>query len=515
MTESNNKRIAKNTVLLYGRMLIVMGIAFFISRELLSVLGEVDYGLANVVAGVVSMFSFLSGMMTTAVSRYFTFEIGRKNFIGLKHTFNLTQMIYIGLFLITLFLSETVGLWFFYNKIIIPEARLNAAFWFFQFSVVTFLIQIMIIPYHSLVISHENMKVFTFTSSFDAVAKLIIVYTMHINAFDSLIYYGAMLALVSIMNLFLYIAICYRLYPESHFQYFWDKALFKELVYFSGWNLFGAASGMFSIVFINILLNNYFGAAVNAARGIATQVSSAVSGFMQNFLTAARPQITKYWSADEKQAMYVLVYRSAKFGFFLMLFMSLPVLFETEYLLSIWLKKVPDYTAVFTQLVIIGVLIDTISYPLMAAAQATGKIAKYQAIVGTMLWMNLPISWFLLHKGYPPQSTGWTAIAIGLICLFLRLILVKRITGLPVKTFFRSVILPTLTVSGIAIILPVYIYYNSAIGLKRAIMQCFACLISVSVAIFTAGLNGVERKKIVSILSKLLMPIRRNNEFNS
>ena len=500
MAESNNKRIAKNTILLYIRLLVVMGLAFFTSRELLAVLGEVDYGLSNVIAGVVAMFSFLSNMMTSAASRYFTFEIGRKNYEALKKVFNLTQLIYYILFFVILILSETIGLWFFNNKIVIPEARFNASFWFLQFSAVTFLIGILIIPYNSLIIAHENMKVFSIIGIFDALSKLIIIYIIQFSKFDQLAYYGAMLAVVALCSLLANYVVCKKEYPESKFRFYWDKNLFVEILSFSGWNLFGAISGLFTNVFVNVLLNNYFGAAVNAARGMATQVSSAVSGFMQNFLTAAKPQIIKYWSSGDKQAMYMLIARTAKFGFFLMLFMALPVLFETEALLGIWLKKVPDYTAIFTRLVVIGVLIDTLSYPLMTAAQATGKVALYQSVVGSMLWMNLPISWLFLKAGYPPQSTSWVAISISIVCLFLRLVLVRRVTGLPIRLFFKSVILPTSFVTVLSLLLPFYVLREMVSGYFRILIQSAACIFSIGSSIMLLGLSSTERNKIIGAI---------------
>ncbi|MGI6445948.1 MAG: polysaccharide biosynthesis protein [Candidatus Ozemobacteraceae bacterium] len=500
MAESNNKRIAKNTALLYIRLLMVMVLSFFTSRELLAVLGEVDYGLANVIAGVVSMFSFLSGMMTSAASRYFAFEIGIKKFDVLKKVFNLTRLIYCVLFFIILILSETVGLWFFYNKIVIPEVRLNAAFWFFQFSVATFLIHLLVIPYNSLVIAHENITVFSVISVFEAMAKLGVIYAIGLSKFDSLSTYGGLLTIVSAISFFAYFAVCKKHYPESHFEFYFEKKLFYEIVMFSGWNLFGAISGLFTNVFVNVILNNYFGAAINAARGVATQVSAAVSGFMQNFLTAARPQIMKYWSTGDKQAMYLLVSRSSKFGFFLMLFLALPVLFEAEALLEIWLKKVPEYTAIFTRLIIIGVLIDTFSYPLMTAAQATGRVALYQSVVGSMLWMNLPISWSLLKNGYPPESTAWTAIFVSLACLLARIILVKRITDLPITIFIRSVIIPAALVLLLSLLLPFYVYSSLTVGYFRIFIQSLACLFSISCAILLVGLSSAERNKFVGIL---------------
>ncbi len=502
MSESNNKRIAKNTIMLYFRLLICMGIAFFSSRELLLTLGEIDYGLVNVISGIVTMFSFLSGMLTTAVSRYLTYDLGRGDFSSLKKTFNLTQFIYFCLCFIIFILSETVGLWFFKYKIIIPEARLDASFWFFQSSILSFLLQILIIPYDSLIIAHENMKAYASISVVQAFFKLIIIYVLHLKYYDSLAFYGALLTFVYFITLVTYIVICKRKYSESVFEFYWNKNLFKELLAFSGWNLFGAISTLFSNVLVNVLLNNYFGPAVNAARAVAVQVSSAVSGFMSNFLVAARPQITKYWSIGNKKEMYGLIFRTAKFGYFLMLIMALPVLFETNFLFGIWLKQIPNYAIDFSRLIIIAVLVDTLSNPLMTAAQASGKVALYQSVLGTMLWLNFPLSWLFLYYGFPPHSSMWVSIGINLICLFLRLLLVKRVTQLPILEFFNNVIVKVISVTLFALIIPYIFGLYSSPSFFNSLIQCFLCVLSVIVSITLFGFSFEEHKKIVKELKR-------------
>lgn len=504
MSESNNKRIAKNTIMLYVRLLIVMAITFFSSRELLSALGEIDYGLVNVISGIVTMFSFLSGMLTSAVSRYLTYDIGRNDIESLKKTFNITQIIYIGLCIILFILSETVGLWFFKSKIIIPDTRLNASFWFYQYSIISFLLQILIIPYNSLVIAHENMKAYAYISITQAILKLLIIYMLHFKYFDSLTSYGALLAFIYVITLIAYVLICKKKYPESCFNYYWNKSLFKELLVFSGWNLFGAISGLFSNVLVNVLLNNFYGSAVNAAKSVATQVASAVSGFMNNFLVAARPQITKYWSTGNKLEMYELVYRIAKFGYYLMLIMAMPVLFETNFLFGIWLKQIPNYAIVFSRLIIISILIDTLSNPLMTAAQATGKIALYQLVVGTVNWSNLPFSWLCLSYGFPPQSTMWVAIGINLICLFLRLILVSRVTQMPVLKFIYKVVIRVSIVTIAAMILPLFFKRYAINGSLYSLIQCVLCVFSSLISIALLGLDFDERNKIFGLIKNRL-----------
>ena len=499
MIESNNKRLVKNTIMLYFRLLFCMGLAFFSSRELLSVLGVIDYGLVNVISGIVTMFSFLSGMLTYSISRYLTYDLGKGDFNSLKKTFNLTQIIYIGLCLILFIFSETIGLWFFKYKIVIPDSRIDASFLFYQYSIISFLLQILIIPYDSLIIAHENMKTYSAISIIQSFLKLIIIYALRLKYFDSLAFYGALLAFVYFITFLEYIFICKKNYSESVFEFYWNAKLFKELLSFSCWTLFGAISPLFSNVLVNILLNNFFGPAVNAARAIAIQVSSAVSSFMSNFLVATRPQITKYWATNSKQDMYILIYRTAKFGYYLMLLISLPVLFETNFLFSIWLKEIPDYTLIFSRLIIIAILIDTLSNPLMVAAQASGKVALYQSVIGITIWLNFPLSWLLLYYGFPPHSTTWVSIIINLFCLLLRLFLVKRVTELPVLEFLNKVVAKVICVTLFALIIPFIFRYYSSQTYISSIAQCFLCIMSVIFSIALFGLSLEERNKFINI----------------
>lgn len=457
-TAENNRRIAKNTLVLYVRMAFTMCIGVFSTRVLLGALGVEDYGLVNVLSGIVSMFGFLSGTMSTACSRFFNFELGRGDFVRLKQTFNLTQLIYVALVLVLLILSETVGLWFFENKIVIPPERADAAFWFFQFSVFTFLLSTLSIPYSSLLVSHENMKAFAWIAIFESSARLGIIYLLSLSSFDKLAFYGALMALVGVMHFSLNFLVCRRNYAESRTGFFWEKKRFVELVAFGGWNLWGAMSGLFTNVFVNVLLNNYFGSAVNAARAVAQQVSGAITSFTQNFLTATNPQIIKYYAAGEIDQSHRLTMRASRMGFFLLFFIALPAWLLMPFVLELWLGTVPAHTLWFTRLILIQVLIDAFSYPLMTQAQASGKVALYQSVVGGTLWLTLPLAWIALRFfAAPPEAVACVSVGISCVCLWLRLILIRRCAKLSIRAFVKNTLVPACLAAGVAAIVPAFI----------------------------------------------------------
>ena len=499
---ANNKRIAKNTIMLYCRMAVTMGISIFSTRVLLQALGVSDYGLVNVIGGAVTMFGFISGTMNTATSRYITFELGKNNFTRLKQVFNLSQLIFIGLIFILFLLSETVGLWFFQTHLVLPPERTDAAFWFFQFAVASFLLGIANTPYAALVIAHENMKAFEWVSIFEAFARLGIIYVLYLSSFDHLIFYGALLTLVSLVHFAIYFTICRVSYRESRFAYYFEKSLFKSLLSFGGWNLWGAISGLFTNVFVNVLLNNYFGSIANAARGIASQVASAATSFTANFLTAVNPQITKYYAADKREQSYLLTMRASRFGFFLMYFIALPAWILCPFILNLWLESVPAHTVWFVRLILLQLLIDSLSYPLMTIAQASGRIALYQSIVGGMLWLNLPFTWLAFYFGAPPESFGFVAISISIVCLFLRLVLVRRCSGLPFWRFVYRVLVPVTLVAVVAAIVPAilnfFLFENP--GVLQFFVIGFACVFSSVPAILFLGVFKEERVSIFNLL---------------
>jgi O-antigen/teichoic acid export membrane protein len=498
----NNKRIAKNTLLLYFRMLLTMFVTLYTVRVVLNVLGVNDYGLYNVVGGIVVMFSFLSNTMATASERFFAYEIGKNNLVQLKKTFSLTVLIYGIIAFVILLLAETIGLWFLNYKMIIPAGREYAANWVYQFSIFSFLLTIMTIPYNAAIIAHENMKVYAYISIVEVTLKLIIVYVLTVVLFDKLILYSILIFLISCIVTFLYRTICKRKYEECLFQFYWDKDLFKILISYSGWNLFGATASVLNNQGINILLNLFFGPVINTARAISYQIGSTLNQFVLNFLTAVNPQITKYYACGEREKMMSLVFQSCKLSFFLLFLISMPVLLETHFILALWLKNVPDYVVNFTMLLIVASLIDSLSYPLMTAAQATGKIKKYQALVGGVLMLNLPISYCFLKFGFEPQITLYIAILISITCLFLRLYMLQGMVGLSIKSYLGGVLFRVLIVTIIAFIVPSAIFFLLDENLLRFVLVVISSLICAIASIFMFGLSSNERVYIINVFMK-------------
>lgn len=500
----NNKRIAKNTLLLYFRMMLTMLVSLYTVRVVLNTLGVVDYGIFNVVGGIVVMFSFLGNSMAAASQRYFAFEIGRNNLSQLKKTFSITMTIYAMIAVIILILAETAGLWFLNTQMTIPLERMNAANWVYQFSVLSFIMTLFTIPYNASIIAHERMNVYAFVSIIEVILRLIIIYLLVLFSFDKLKLYAVLTLGVIIIVTCIYCTYCKRKFAECRFSFYWDKSLFKELVNYSGWNLFGALAGVFNDQGINILLNIFFGPVVNAARGIAYQVNGAINQFVQNFMTATRPQIIKYYSSGEKEQMLKLVFQSSKFSFLLLFILSMPVLLETHFIFTIWLKDVPDYVVLFTRLIIITALIDSLSYPLMTASQATGKIKRYQATVGGAMLISLPVSYIFLKFNYPPQIVMYVAIINSLICLLLRLNMLKSMVDLPVMEFFKTIIIPLFTITCVAFVIPFLILNQMHEGILRFLLIGIIGLFVSIISIYFLGLSNNERNYIIQTIRKFI-----------
>lgn len=500
---ANNRRIAKNTLMLYVRMAFTMGLGIFTTRVLLEALGETDYGLVNVIGGVVTMFAFLSGTMSAACSRFFNFELGRRDYARLAQTFSLTRLIYVALTVLLLILAETVGLWFLENKVVVPAERADAAFWFFQFSVGTFLLSTLSVPYSALIISRENMKAFAWISVFEAAARLGIVYLISLSGFDKLAFYGALLMFVGVAHFSLNLLVCRRNYPESRAGFFWDRRRFAELVAFGGWNLWGAMAGLFTNVFVNVLLNNYFGPAVNAARAVAQQVSGAITGFTQNFLTATRPQVVQYYAAGDLAQSHLLTMRASRMGFFLLFFFALPAWLLMPFVLGLWLETVPAHTVAFARLILIQLLVDSFSFPLMTQAQASGKIALYQSVVGGTLWLTLPLVWIALRVfSAPPEAAPCVGIGISCVCLCLRLILVRRCSRMSVRAFVKNTLVPALGAAGAAALVPAWLAFVlvPAPSWTQFFVVGFASVLCSAPAFALIGFTREERAAVFNFL---------------
>ena len=495
---TNNKRIAKNTLMLYIRMLFTMGVSLFTSRVILQTLGVEDYGIYSVVGGIITMFSFINGGMISATQRYLTFEIGKGNLQQLKKVFSTSLQIHALIALIIILLGETLGLWFLYEKLVIPIDRMTAAFWVYQCSIVACVINIMSVPYNADIIAHEKMSAFAYISILEVILKLAIVYVLYITPWDKLITYAGLILSVQLIIRFVYSHYCSRHFEESHYHHQIDRPLFKEMFTFAGWSFWGNLAGVLYTQGLNMMLNVFFGPIVNAARGIAVQVQSAVTQFVHNFQVALNPQITKNYAIGYLTQMHNLMFRSARFSFFLLFFLTLPVLLETDYLLTIWLKTVPADAVIFTRWMIGISLIYTIANPCVIANQATGKVKVYQTVVGGILLMILPISWVVLKLGAPAYSVFIVHFCVESIAQFARMYMLRKLIDLPMKAYLRHIYLPVLMVVVLSFIFPYYVHSQLPDGLMRFLVVGFTCVFSVGVTAFIVGLTKDERNFILN-----------------
>lgn len=508
-TTENNKRIAKNTLLLYFRMLFLMAVSLYTSRVVLNALGVEDFGIYNVVGGVVAMFSVLSGSLSAAISRFITYELGKGNQENLNKIFSSAVTIQLGLAGIIILLAETIGIWFLNVKMNIPEVRMEAANWVFQFSILTFAINLISVPYNASIIAHEKMSAFAYISILEAVGKLTIAYLIAISPIDKLIFYAILMCVVALVVRLAYGNYCKRHFSECTYHFSWDKQLLKSMFSFAGWNFIGASSAVLRDQGGNVVINLFCGPAVNAARGIAFQVNNAVNQFVVNFMTALNPQITKSYAAGDKGYMMTLIFQGARLSFYMLLLLSLPILVNTHYILALWLKIVPEHAVLFVQLILIFALSESISQPLITAMLATGKIRNYQIIVGGLQMMNLPLSYILLRLGYFPEVVIVIAICISQCCLAARLILLRGMIGLSITKYLKNVYLNIIVVCIIAVILPlISAYYIKESFINFILISLIAVICTLS-SIYFLGCNNQEREFIHQKLGTIKSKITR------
>ena len=431
MSSVNNKRIAKNTFYLYLRMLLVMAIGLYTVRAILDILGVVDYGIYNVVGGVVTMFAFMNRTLSTSSQRYFSIELARDDKERLSKWFCLNITAFMSIGLVIAFFLETIGLWFVNTQMTIPVERLGAANVVYQLSIISFLFHIVSIPYLALVIAHEKMNVFAYVGIIEALGRLGIVFVLMTISYDHLVVYGICILLLSLGVSLSFMIYCWRHFPESNYHWYWNTSEIKELLGFSGWHFFGTFSMSCRSQGINILLNLFFNPTVNAARAIAFQINTHIMQLSSNFFTAIKPQIYKSYAKKELQALFQLMMRGTIMSAFLISLVAFPILADTPFLLGLWLKEVPEYAVVFTQLALINGLIDAADGPLVAAALATGKIRKYMLIVASIILANIPISYVALKLGCEPTVTMIISITISIVSMMVRAWLLRQMMGFP------------------------------------------------------------------------------------
>ena len=505
-TSQNNKRIAKNTLLLYIRTIFVMLVTLYTSRVILNTLGVSDFGIYNVVGGVVAMFSVISGSLSSSISRFITYELGHGDINKLKRIFSTSVNIQIGISLVILILAEIFGVWFLNTKMNIPTDRLTAANWVLQCSLISFIINLISVPYNACIIAHERMSAFAYISILETVLKLVIVYMLLVSPYDKLITYAVLLVVVSLIVRLIYGWYCNRNFDESRYKFVYDKNLVREMTGFAGWSFFGNGAYMLNVQGVDMLINIFFGVTLNAARGVATQVQNAVMQFVNNFTVAVNPQITKSYASGDTYYMNRLVCRGARFSYFLLLMFVVPIVCEADYILRLWLKTVPEYAPVFLRLTLFGSLMTLLGNTMLTAISATGNIRRYQLWVTVVGCLVFPLTWLAFEIGLPPETTYIIYIFIYFLLVFVRLYIAKGLLDFPVGLYLKDVVLRITAVSIISFILPLLVIFNTEESFLRLCLSCAVSIFSFVLAVSLFGLQKSEREtiynKLVTLTSK-------------
>lgn len=488
-------------------MFLTLGVSLYTSRVILSVLGVSDYGIYNVVGGVVAMLAFMNNALSGATSRFLTYELGRKNQAKLNLTFSTALSIHILLAMLMLIILESAGLWFVANKLTIPEARMDAAIYVYHFSVLACMVQIIQLPFNAAIISHERMDAFAYISIFDVVMKLVIVYLLQIGDFDKLQLYSVLVFTVSTCTSLLYIVYARRKFEECRIKLSMKRDIAKPILSFSGWDLYGNLSVVVRGQGLNILQNMFFGPVVNAATGISNQVLTAIMGFAENFLVAVKPQIIKYYAAKEMDKFINLMINSSKYCTLLLFLISFPILIEAKFILSIWLVEVPDYAVIFCQLAIINNWISILFRPVVFGIHATGNAKRISLINGTIYIAVLPIAYVLLKLGGSPVVPFVLNIVLLLVGqLFFTLPTCKKyIPEFAISIFLVKSALVCITIGMLSCAIPIAIHYLMDEGWSRFFIGSISSVVISTLSILFIGVSKTDRDKLFVLLrSKIL-----------
>ena len=507
---SNNKRIAKNTMMLYIRMLVLMLIGLFTSRVILQALGVEDYGINSVIAGFLSMFGIITSSMSSAISRFITVELGKGELSRLKQVFSTSISVQLFMGILIIILIETFGMWFVNTKMQIPEGREVAAQWCLHCATITTFISLMNIPFHSAIIAHEKMSAFAYMTIVDALLKLAICYAIYISPFDKLITYSILGVIVSIITTSIYWIYCLRNFEETSFNFRFNKKLFKEMWGFAGWNLFAQTAWILNTQGINMLMNIFFGVIVNAARGVAVQVNAIIQNFVNNFMIALNPQITKSYAIGDKDTAFKLACRGSRFSFYIMLVLALPIMIESRQILKLWLGTPPEQADVFIVWTILSTFTTLLGNTLVTLQMAHGNIRKYQIWITVFGWIPFPLTWLMFKLGAPSIVAYYIYVAVYWGLIFVRYYLVHGMTGIPAKMYLGGVVGRCHLVAIIASILPLVIFFMMPETIIRLILVGGTSILSAVIVIYTIGMEQTERNFIKEkILSKITFIFRR------
>lgn len=501
---ASSKTIAKNTMFLYVRMMVTMIISLYTSRVVLKILGVDDYGIYQAVGGVVGFLGFLNNALGVGTSRFITFGLGEGDKDKLKKIFSTTLTVHICLAVIIVVLAETVGLWFLYNKLVIPDNRFEASLVVYHLSIITAFLGLTQVPYGACIIAHEKMSIYAYVSIVDAVLKLLIVYLLGIGEIDKLKLYALLLCSIQVGEIVFYRVYCVKRFEESKFRFLIDKPILKEIASFSGWSLFACCSIALNSQGILMLLNMFFSPAVVAARSISLQVNNAANQFVTNFQTAANPQIVKLYAAKDYEGSKRLLLQTTKFSYYLMLLLCLPVCFCAEELLGIWLEEVPEYTVIFLQIIIVQGLFNVFDTSFYRALYAKGQLRENALISPTFGLIRFPIIYLMFKNGFSPVALSWASlITYAILGLIVKPLLVIKIVDYTWKDIF-SVFVPCLKVTAVALPIPLLLCNNITIDnrLVYIVLMSGLCVLAVGVASWFLGTDAAMREKVVEIARK-------------
>lgn len=503
--QDNNRRIAKNTLYMYFRMFVILLVGLYTSRVVLNTLGVSDYGVFNVMGGIIGMLTYVNTLLSGGTARFLTADLGRGDMNRLKTTFSMANLLAVSAAIIILLLGETVGLWFMSNKLNIDANRMDAALWVYQCALLSCCLSVLQTPFVASIISHEKMSIYAYMSIFDCVMKLAIVFFLKLFDFDKLILYALLIFAVNLMNFLIYRIICLKSFEECSMKLRFDRSRFKEMMTFSGWNMLGAFASVLNNYGLNILLNIFFGTVVNAARGIALQISHYVSQFYSNFQISAKPQVIKYYAQGNIVGMSALIINTSKYCGFMLMCIIIPLFFNIDGILMLWLGQNPEYTAWFVRIIMLQIMFQSTDYPVGMGIHAVGKM-KLPNITSSIFYLSVfPVSYLLFTMGVGPLVGYCVYLCFTPFILMCDLLILRKYSGFSIRVFVYQVLFPLLKYAAICSILPFFLnYFWPSLDWGPTIIKTVVSVLTVAGMIFTFALPDNMRKKVTCFITSKL-----------